>query len=74
MTNNEQIRALIKPSNLTYQQAADISGFSWATIKSWMIKSDSDMARKAPNTSLELFKLKIDAHTRDIQSSSDKTS
>jgi hypothetical protein len=64
MTNNEQIRALIRANNLTYREAGTISGFSWQTIRSWMADSSSEMARNAPDTSLELFKLKINTYGR----------
>ena len=59
MTNNEQIRELINSNKLTYRQAADKTGFSYYTIRAWMVDSSSERHRNVPTRTLEAFKSKL---------------
>ena len=56
MTNNEHLRVLYSNADLTYQEIASITGFSYCSVRAWLSKPDAGQYRAMPHIALDDLK------------------
>ena len=57
MTNNQQLRELYKAGDLTYDEIASITGFSYCSVRAWLSKPEASQYRAMSNIALDDLKL-----------------